>query len=875
MAFGGFGLGTATGTVLINTQQMRGAVSVARQSGNQIAQSMLFGLKAVDAQTRGWQNLGGAMKYVAATASVISGLGMKAAGYFQEQLIQLRAMTGSQREALALTEKMRTAAQRMGVPYTDIAEATRIILPTMEGVTDQLDRQWNILRRVAALNPSQGVSGAAFATNEALVSGGTDLKSIAERFNIPRNILREELRATNNDFWEALDRTLDRMGVTQKMAQELGTTFNAAFKSSRDAAIQLLAEGFTPIIEHLTPILHSATEFLHTMRETKKETLGLGAAWVTAASLGIPLVFTITKIVGLITAGLPAIAGFVGALAGLSVVNTFGRLTGNKQAENYGFKDVAIDFAKAVFIVQYWLGKLAVEFYRVIMKAVSDFALSLVSTMQIVTNFGLILAEIMPTQGMKDRVMGNVAGAANFTFDAMKIGTKAMSEADHADARFMDVERQLYAAGMGFVSVLNGLTTAAGGAEGDGTGRKKKTFDDVLTEKGEMITEFYDELTELDDRAAQQRLETEQQSGQQRAEAVREYGKQMVREEEDFARDRARALADHGEEISDFHHDVEQREADELEGHNQQMADIQERANERRADMEEDYQREREKALRDHGDKLGDLAGRLDARGIAEEQKRFRRQMEDMDEGHGKAVSKEEEQRVEQLAREDAQYNKRLERSRRDDAERLADMEADFTKRLAQEDEDRATRKARAAEDQAEQLAAIDTARSARLKQIDDQLQDDRTRLESEFRDKLYAENLYTEGWLLAQKDRQDKSIAFFKLFFKDIVDAAIEAANRKIIDPGGDPAGRQPLENPLVPTPFARGGYVSKTGVALVHRGETITPPQGRSGVHVNMHPGAITIHAAPNWSEERLGQVFDDHLHRFWEAAAGGVTR
>jgi hypothetical protein len=874
---GGMGVGTATATVLINTHQMRGAAATARQVGNQIATGLNRGTGAVDNQAKSWRQLQFVMAGVAAATTAVFATGFKAAAYFQEQGIALKAMAGGFRESLVLQEKMRTAAFRMGVPFADMVEATRILLPTLEGNTAELDKQWQIVRRVSALNPGQGIAGAAFAVNEALVSGGSDLMSLAERFNLSRQTMREEMRNANNDFWQALDKTLERMGITQQMASELGTTFSASFKVARDSAVQLLAEGFTPMIETMAPLLQMAAQFMAEMRESHSEVLGIGAAMVTVAAAAVPLVFLakrLADVVKVIAPGFMRIVPFLSAAvavvgaANLAMqgVRAVGRNTGNEAMADYNFRQAAIDFAKALFIVQFYLTKMGVEVYKVVMQTIANWSFGVMNVLKGLATFQATLAGFLPTQTLRDRATASAGDSAMAAFGLMSAGMKALQEVGKAEERFQVVQAAILRGGRAIGNALNfaaGSITGAGSGGGSGFGPRPE----FNAKQTGIMVEFYESIVALDDKYAAERLDATRDFEEQRSDTVRSYEQQIAREAADFGRERARAIRQYEGEVADAITESQERQAQWQEDFDDQMREIREDSNEQLAEMERDYQKDRENRLRDHQDKLFDAASRLDARAVAEEQRRFARESREAEENYREKVAKEENNRDEQLAKEQAEFDKRVARAAEEDAKRLQSMEEDFRDRLALEDEDRAIRQAREAEDHAMALAAQAAQHTKRLDQIAQQQQAERTALEAEFRQRLYAENLYTDEWLAVQKDRQEKSIEFFKLFFRDIIESA-KLALRESNRGATDAAGREALD-PQTMTPFARGGFVTRTGAALVHAGETIIPSNRRGGFgnSLSIESGGIAIYASPGMDANEVGQVVMERLSQFWE--------
>ena len=155
-----------------------------RKVGQEINTSLGRATSGLNSFSAGINKVRGQLTALSVGAGLLSGLGIKTAASFEEVNIQLVGMTGSFDAATALTEKLRKDAARAGLPFADMLQMAKQLLPSLEGSTDQLESWAKLVRRVAVLNPQEGLAGAAFAANEAISSGGTDLVSLAERFNI-------------------------------------------------------------------------------------------------------------------------------------------------------------------------------------------------------------------------------------------------------------------------------------------------------------------------------------------------------------------------------------------------------------------------------------------------------------------------------------------------------------------------------------------------------------------------------------------------------------------------------------------------------------------------------------------------------------------
>lgn len=331
-------------------------------------------------------------------------------------------------------------------------------------------------------------------------------------------------------------------------------------------------------------------------------------------------------------------------------------------------------------------------------------------------------------------------------------------------------------------------------------------------------------------------IDAEKSYGRSRQSAIEQYQLGITREQQDFAISRQRQEQELADSILRINRDAarrEQRMAEDLaRGIARAEADSSERvANARRdhdkrlAEMDEDFKRNQERREEDFRDDMLSAAGRLDAIALLELRKGRARELKDAQQAHEEQRRDLDEQLQERLDDEAESldksirqqreaYDRQLQDAREADAERLADMQADFAKRQEQEDVDRAIRLQRQAQDHDRQLAEMDREHASRLAQIHIHAQDERDELDMQHKLELKR--------LKAANDEMLKEIE------------RVEKARRKIYDDVWelDPAGRRashPSENdPYIGRNlpgYAMGGYVPRTGLAMLHAGETVLP--------------------------------------------------
>lgn len=407
-------------------------------------------------------------------------------------------------------------------------------------------------------------------------------------------------------------------------------------------------------------------------------------------------------------------------------------------------------------------------------------------------------------------------------------------------------------------------------------GAETARFDD---EEMSTLIDFHERRQQIEEQYNAERLREVEEYESQRATIIRNFAKQMAREEEDFARSRARSNRDYDKQVSEVHENAAKRDAELLEDYTKRLSDMREDGEEKLSDLQEQYNEDREKAEKEHLDRLMSAAGQLNAVAVLEEKKRYRREQEDRKEAYDKQVEETQENLEEQ--RQDAKeaYEERLADARDADEERLRDMQESREQQLADEDEDRALRLARAQEDHEDQLAELDRQHSLRLKQIEDEAQKERDLWEKEFEQLLLDMDVYVAG--LTEKEAERNKI------IEDWFDAMIDKME-KDIENQERWSRRGPDEVPVeVPAGFANGGWVGRTGKAFVHEGEFVLSRSmlaGRSAIpasvagammtnnnqrSITIAEGAISISAVPGDSMEYLSELIEDRMVAILEAA------
>ena len=851
---GGQSLGTAQGSIIIDTRDLQTIAAPCPQIGGIDARTLgqidLAAKKNEASFIRLSKTIGGLRTELAGIGilgGVISAVGIKTAASFEEAAVMLRGMTGGIEQANKLVADLRKQAAAAGLPFADMLQVARRLLPTFEGNTKELERWYDIVKRVAVLNQQEGVSGAAFSINEAITSGGRDLVSLVERFNISRAQIRAELANNGNDFFAALDKVLNRMGITTQTAEDMAKTFNASFRVAKDAALQLLAEGFTPLIQMMTPLLQQSAEWLATLRQTNPQVALLGAGLATVAVVGAPTLLLFNQLVeagqklqalgilgALGRAGLGGLAVGAGVGLGIGATNAIGRATGNEQMAGAGLSDLFLTIRKLISNMGFVISEITLMIRTGLVRALQAF----IST---IASFNNALGGMLNRIGasLPARLGGDLFSSAGASLQGMAaMGEDANAQLDAFVKRFTKENR----AGLrSFIEMMvPGTFTSAGPGRANTANTDYAGGFDAAQKKA--IEAWAKGIQEIERQAAQARLDATRQYEQQRTQAIAQHELQIARDAEDFARNRARAIAAHERQIADIREDAARREAEWQRDFNERTAKIREDSGERIAKIEKDFAKDRERAQRDHRDRLMDAAARLDAVAVVNEQKQFAKQQKDADEAHTERLTTERENLAERLAEEEKSHKKRLDTAREADTRRLADMQEAFALQQAQEDEDREIRLQRQADDFERQQELAAQAQAERLAQIDRQAAEQRRALDESFIEELNQLGIHRDAWLREQDAQQKASLELFKQFW-------IEFGKLFPNDPG-------PIQGPR-PNAFPNSWAELGVGSAWSARSGAAVAASGGSTRNVSFAPGSIVVNGAAGQSEDVLARA------------------
>lgn len=182
-----------------------------------------------------------------------------------EQRRTIGTLLGDVQKGNTVFQQAADFGRKYGFTQKEMGESAAAAAPLIKSSTTAVEKQLEVLARLASLNSKEGFTGATFSTKE-LASG--DITSIVERFNIARsaaNQMKAEI-AAGADVFQVLDAQLSSMGVTvdvlaNRTQGAAGATRTYA-QAQEDLALALgrLAEGpGVQVIDFLSKFTNTVT----------------------------------------------------------------------------------------------------------------------------------------------------------------------------------------------------------------------------------------------------------------------------------------------------------------------------------------------------------------------------------------------------------------------------------------------------------------------------------------------------------------------------------------------------------------------------------------------------------------------------------------
>ena len=286
---------------------------------------------------------------VQALAGAVSGIGQTLIGtniQFENTRAALTAFTGSGEEAARLLAVIRQEAAQTPFAFKDMAQAVTMLLPASKAAGLEIMELVKRAELLAALNPAEGLTGAAFALREAL-SG--DFVSLVERFNLPRQYINQ-LKEEGVPALEIVDRVLQQMGVSTDLVANLAQTASGRWSTFVDTLEMLKATAMEAFFQRLSSTFGQFVDWLSANQPLLE---------AFAATVGEKLASAFDRVLTTAQAVLPvvraAIGEFIAGFQGANVDSFVGRLGGALGAF-VGFLTGTVVPAVSQAMAQFWSG---------------------------------------------------------------------------------------------------------------------------------------------------------------------------------------------------------------------------------------------------------------------------------------------------------------------------------------------------------------------------------------------------------------------------------------------------------------------------------------------------------------------------------------
>jgi hypothetical protein len=791
-ASGGFGLGVARGAIEISTT----GVTTARQVVEKEARAMgdafdklqkqmqrttggnkaAFGLDPQVPRNfaRGLQEAGTAMVGLSIAGGSVAVVGLRISGQINAIKNRFEGLAGSQKQASVLMEQITKRANDLGVPARAAQQAFAGLIPSIKGGREELDRYIGLTARLATLNQNEGTAGAAFAIREALSSGGTDLVSLAERFNLPRKALRDLIQETG-DFGKALDIILNRFGATEEAARKQGKSLEATASRAREAFENALATGIQPFRDGLTSILQVVTDVFNTLQKDAPILLTVATGFAGIVATAGAAALAIGNVVNAVTTLNRVSGGKLGSLAGaaggalktaapIGIAAALGvgaGLAGAKALSAAGIGDQDLKDMDAgqllgrlvqrlkeilgiIATVLAELGKAFAVGVLVIKKAFDNLAeifrlsgLKFLDVMgELIQQVGLAIAAI----GQKFGLQQVVAAGAGITAAGVRVNQQVSDQSGGdidkairdvlvnkilpAPAEVDAIKKQFDDGLKAIIDILfpenarKPVEDVLGGRADDLGRPKAASFSE---DQIKIFADMRERQIEIDEKAAADILDVEEKLGDDRTKLAEDKKKALDKVDKDSNDRIADAAKKRDKDIAKIQAEAPKREAEIEQEAQDRVNEIRGNAATRQKQELQDHLDDMAERERRHRLSLIEAASNLDAKSIFEQQTRFNAETKTLEAG----FAKKQERQQEQIDREVAQVNEaaraKMEAERANDQARIDELMVAFEEQKQLELEQREERRQAIIDEFNERQAELEQQAKDRIQQIQNQ----------------------------------------------------------------------------------------------------------------------------------------------------------
>jgi hypothetical protein len=384
----------------------------------------------------------------------------------------------------------------------------------------------------------------------------------------------------------------------------------------------------------------------------------------------------------------------------------------------------------------------------------------------------------------------------------------------------------------------------------------------------DVIGQAYDAIAATEKQFNRPREDENRNFNQSMASMEKNYNKSRLREAEDYERSRARGLRDYNKSVSDAIADASDRDTQAQDELNKSIGKMQRDSNLSLAKNERDFREQEERANKQHRLAMLKSAGQLDAVALLDERLSANEDRKQRKKDHEQQVQDAKDALALQIQDAKDAAKDRLDQAHKEDKKRLEDMAFNYKQQQDDADADRAIALARAKEDHDDEIAEAKRVHDEKMTQIDTEEQDRITELNDALQKDLTAVGIYVKGYQEKLEARDKKMEEWFDKYL-DKMEKTIGIENQI---PKGENSTKL---GPSIPQ-YASGGYVPKTGIAMLHAGEFVMPralvasnsSHSSSSKVVEIHAGAFQVTTTPGM-EMMVGKMIEDMSIDALEAA------
>jgi hypothetical protein len=334
--------------------------------------------------------------------------------------------------------------------------------------------------------------------------------------------------------------------------------------------------------------------------------------------------------------------------------------------------------------------------------------------------------------------------------------------------------------------------------------------------------QYQEDLAQIAEDAQQERLEEEQRYEEQRTKIVEDYGRDRQKVIEDAEIRIARATEDTARQIAEVRASAAEREAEEAQDYQERIAKLQTDYQQDEIRRVEDFQRAERRAKAQHLLTLLSAAARLDARAVAEENRRFGESRDQKREDFDIETQRRAEELQERLQQEQQAHAERLQEARRADERRIRDLQNALARETRLIAEDTQRRLQLMAEAHQRELQELYNQHLRRVQQIDQQEAELRTRRQQAFNNEIVELGKYWSSRIQMQSQATQAELQLLANYLNARAQMTAQAnlvgqSNNATINEEnfvGAFGDRQ------------HGGPIDRTGPYNMHAGEMVLSP-------------------------------------------------